>query len=145
MFCKALLDDRKDRVFSIASGASLAQAADLLTHHQIGALLVVSESGSLIGIFTERDLTRAVARHAQDAPNLTIDQFMTRDIATCSPNDDLQRVMRLMDQRRIRHVPVVQDGRPVGMVSIRDVIDRLLDETATERDSLRDYVSGTAC
>jgi len=144
MFCKTLLDDRK-RVFTVASGATLAQAADLMTHHKIGALMVLSESGGLNGIFTERDLTRAVAGHAQEAPAFPVERFMTRDVVTCAPDDDLQYVMRLMDQRRIRHVPVVQDGLPVGMVSIRDVVDRLLEETATERDTLRDYVSGSVC
>lgn len=145
MFCKALLEDGKARVYTVAPEATLGEAAGMLTSHRIGALMVVGAAGNLIGIFSERDLTRAVAKHGGDAPGLWVAQFMTTVIATCTPDDDLQHVMHLMDQRHIRHVPVVEDDRPIGMVSIRDVIGRLLEETASERDMIRDYVSSASC
>lgn len=145
MFCKALLADGKARVYTVAPEATLGEAAARMTSRRIGALMVLAPSGQLAGIFSERDLTRALAKHGAAAAGMTVAQFMTRTIATCAPEDDLQHVMQLMNRRHIRHVPVIEDGRPVGMVSIRDVIYRLLEETASERDTIRDYVASATC
>ncbi len=145
MYCKTILGQRGGRIFTIAPGATLAEAARLMSEHRIGALLVLQGDGHLIGILSERDLTRALSRHREAAATLRVSDFMTADVATCSLDDHLDDVMELMNRRHVRHLPVVEDGRPVGMVSIRDVVERLLEETATERDMIREYVAAAAC
>lgn len=141
MYCKSILGRRGGQIFVIDAAASIADAAQSLTQKGIGALMVVDKAGALIGILSERDVARAVAQHGSEAVAMPVANFMARDLAVCGLDDRVNDLMAQMNQRRIRHLPVVADGRPIGMVSIRDVVEALLEETAEERDKIRDYVA----
>lgn len=116
-----------------------------MSERRIGAVLVMDGDGTLAGILSERDITRAMARHRGGAAELPVQRFMTVEVCTCGPDENLDDVMSRMNERHVRHLPVVVDGRPVGMISVRDVIEALLLATAEERDQIREYVAAAAC
>jgi len=117
--------------------ALLAQLAE----HRIGAL-VVSEDGTTVqGIVSERDVVRRLAADGPGLLDRPLSEIMTEQVRTCSPDDPVDRLMVLMTEERFRHVPVVQDGRLVGIVSIGDVVKQRLGELESERDHLTAYIS----
>jgi len=133
---------RKGRdVVTIAPERSVYDAARTLVEHNIGGLVVVS-GGRTVGILTERDVLRLTARAPGRLHAITVESAMTRDLVTAAPADDLHYAMSLMTTRRIRHLPVVDDGRLAGIVSIGDLVNacRLLAED--ENLHLRGYIQG---
>ena len=107
---------------TIAADATLAQAVRLLLENNVGALMVVDEAGQLMGIFSERDLLKKVAGLIEDCAALPVGQFMTPRPGTVAPTDTLNFVLHKMDGGGYRHVPVVEDGRPVNVISVRDML-----------------------
>ncbi|MBA2551191.1 MAG: CBS domain-containing protein [Nocardioidaceae bacterium] len=129
-------------VITIAPDASVRDLLALLSEHNIGAL-VVSEDGAVpSGIVSERDVVRRLGTDTS-VLDLSISEIMTADIQVCEPGDKLDDLMVLMTERRIRHVPVLEDGVLVGMVSIGDAVKMRMGELEYERDRLNDYVTGT--
>lgn len=129
-------------VITIAPDASVRDLLALLSEHNIGAL-VVSEDGSVpSGIVSERDVVRRLGTDTS-VLDLSISEIMTADIQVCEPGDKLDDLMALMTEHRIRHVPVLEDGVLVGMVSIGDAVKMRMGELEYERDRLNDYVTGT--
>jgi CBS domain-containing protein len=94
----------------------------------------------IVGIISERDIVRGLAKHGAAVAALSVSDLMTPEVLTCSPNDTIAEIMAVMTAQRFRHLPVVEDGRLAGIVSIGDVVKYRLDETKLEVDSLRDYV-----
>ena len=134
---------RKGReVKTIRPNVSVAEALRRLRAEGIGSL-VVSENGTdLVGILSDRDILDAIADHGTDVLGESVGSAMTAEVFTCSREDRVSRIMALMTDRRIRHVPVVdEDGRLCGMVSIGDVVKQRLDEMQGEADALREYVT----
>jgi CBS domain-containing protein len=134
---------RKGReVRTIRPSASLEDALQRLRRERIGSL-VVSETGTdLVGILSDRDILYAIADHGADALGESVGSAMTGKVFTCSRGDRVSAIMALMTERRIRHVPVVEeDGRLCGMISIGDVVKQRLDEIEGEADALREYVT----
>ena len=134
---------RKGReVRTIEPDASLGDALQRLRAERIGAL-VVSENGTdLLGILSDRDILDAIADHGTDVLGGSVGSVMTAKVFTCSREDRVSRIMALMTDRRIRHVPVVEeDGRLCGMISIGDVVKQRLDEIEGEAAALREYVT----
>ncbi len=132
---------RKGRteLISIAPDDTLERAAQLLTAKGIGALLVMDGRGKLAGIISERDIVRAIAHHGPEAlHHRKVDETMTHEVMTCRPSDTVQEVMRVMTNRRIRHVPVTEGGRIADIVSIGDLLSYRLKEQALEVAVLRD-------
>lgn len=130
--------DRKGReVFSIAPEATLKSAADLMRAHHVAAL-VVAKDGRFEGLVSEREIARAVAEQDSRAPAARVGEVMIRSVPTLSIDDGLRRAMRLMSNYRVRHLPVVEDGRLVGLVSIGDVVKLRLEDLETETNVLRD-------
>jgi CBS domain-containing protein len=130
---------RKGReVHSIAETKSLAEAAQMLWRRQVGALVVKDRRGELAGILTERDLVRVVAEHGPEGLAQSVGSAMNPDVVTCGPQDRIDRVMKLMTLHRIRHVPVREGDRLVGLVSIGDLVKHRLDEKSYEIDVLRE-------
>lgn len=129
------------QVVTVAPDQTLASVAAILTEHRIGAAPVVNAAGDLVGIISERDLVRGIAERGSDAMSMRNDQLMTRDLATCAPDDLVVRLMEVMTNRRIRHLPVMQGGRLAGIVSIGDVVKQRLAEAQFELDELRRYIS----
>jgi len=132
-------------IVTIASDASLADAARLLAEKKIGALLVRGAGGVLAGIISERDLVKAIAARGAGALGDTVAKHMTRELQTCVEADTVETVMEVMTRGRFRHVPVLDEGDQLcGMVSIGDVVKTRIDETVREAAALRDYISATA-
>ena len=133
---------RKGReVRTIAPGASLADALQRLREERIGALVVSGSGADLLGILSDRDILDAIADRGTDVLRESVGAVMTSKVFTCSREDRVSRIMALMTDRRIRHVPVVEDGRLCGMVSIGDVVKQRLDEIEGEAAALREYVT----
>ena len=121
---------------------SVHQAVGTLVEHNIGALPVCDGTGALVGIITERDVLRLCAReHPQEIMQLTVGEVMTRDLVIGVPDDDIEYVMRVMTERRIRHLPILEEQKLVGIISIGDVVKAKMDESSTELRFLRDYVT----
>lgn len=116
----------------IDPSVSLTKAAKVLATRRVGALLVVDADHRLLGILTERDIVRAMADGGKGGLSLTVADTMTRDVKTCSITDTAQDVVRLMARYRIRHVPVLENDRLAGIVSVRDLTQARLDERSQE-------------
>ncbi|MGB8746817.1 MAG: CBS domain-containing protein [Pseudolabrys sp.] len=125
MSLKSILAAKGDEVVSIDFTDDLAAAAKLLTKHRIGALVVLGVDGRLAGILSERDIVRAMAESGSStALQLPVAQVMTRNVSTCDVNDSISSVMDRMTKGRFRHMPVLDNDRLAGMISIGDVLKR---------------------
>ncbi len=129
-------------IIGVADSATLAEAARILAQHHIGALVIQDSGGALAGIFSERDLVRAVAEDGPLALNRTLAVYMSRQVVTCCENDTIEELMEMMTAGRFRHVPVLDERqRLTGMITIGDVVKTRIAETLSEADSLRAYIS----
>jgi CBS domain-containing protein len=135
----SILATKGDKVVTIRAEQSIREALGVLAQHNIGALVVVDAALRPIGILSERDIVRAAARNEAVFPQL-VSQLMTRDLVLGSPGDDVGAVGHTMVQRRIRHLPVVDGGKLVGMVSIGDVVKAQRDQYQGEVDTLQTIV-----
>jgi len=140
MHVRTILGTKGSNVVTIRQQATILDACRLLSEHRIGALPVVDDDGQVVGIFSERDAVRALARQGSSALGLTLSDVMTRDVLTCKSEDSLDDIMAVMTDRRVRHLPVVEGGKLVGIVSIGDVVKHRLEQVELEVDSLREYV-----
>jgi CBS domain-containing protein len=122
----------------VLSSETVEAAIRKLSEKGIGALVVNDRWGKLVGMFTERDVLHMVARHGADALKAGIHECMTPGPFTCTPSDPIDSVMKIMTVRRVRHLPVIDDGRLVGIVSIGDLVKHRLDEMEQEANVLRD-------
>lgn len=130
-------------VRTIAPDASVQEAVELLDHHGVGALVVAADGRHPIGIISERDVIRRVSQDGPSALSLLVDTVMTTELVTCTTATSANELAAMMTAHRIRHVPVVEGGLLVGLVSIGDVVRARMDELATERDELQAYVAGS--
>jgi len=137
----AVLRHKGVRVITVVPDQTVASVARLLTVHRIGAAPVVDGEGRLVGIISERDIVRGVSETGASTLALLAEHLMTREVTTCSPEDQLVDLMEVMTNQRIRHLPVVQDGVLRGIVSIGDVVEQRLDEVQFEVEELRRYIS----
>lgn len=126
-------------VVTIQPDAGVRELLALLAEHNVGALVVSADGERVDGIVSERDVVRHLHRDGTVVNN-TVGAIMTPEVATCPPDTDLDSLMKTMTERRVRHVPVVDDGRLVGIVSIGDVVKHKLDRLQFERDQLDSYV-----
>jgi len=128
------------RVITIRPEQSIRQALALLAEHNIGALVAVDESARPVGILSERDVVRYAARD-EHVFGRAVSELMTRDVVVGVPEDDLKAVGRTMTERHIRHLPVVEKGTLLGIVSIGDVVNAQRDEYEGELDTLQTQIS----
>jgi len=129
------------RVYSIDADSSVLEAARFMMEHGIGALPVL-RNGEVVGIFSERDVVRALATNGEKTLHQKVSELMSTAVSVCSESTELNDLMTMMTDRRIRHVPVVEDGHLVGMISIGDVVKARLEELEHDKKDLLDYVSG---
>jgi CBS domain-containing protein len=141
MLVSHILNEKGRDVLAIPLEATLFEAARVLTLNRIGALLVRDPKGSLKGIISERDIVRAIAEEGASALALTVNERMTKDVATCEENDTIAEIMETMTRCRFRHMPVVEAGRVAGIVSIGDVVKIRIAETMREAQALKDYIA----
>ncbi|HEX2890388.1 CBS domain-containing protein [Vineibacter terrae] len=141
MFVSDILQHKGTRVVAVTPDETLASAIATLSARRIGAVLVLDADKSLVGILSERDILHALARRAGDAFGLRVEEVMTTPVVTCDPDHTVEHVMALMTEGRFRHLPVVQRGVLMGIVSIGDVVKWRLDETRQEAEDLRQYIA----
>jgi CBS domain-containing protein len=140
MTVKAILSTKGSDVTTIEPTATLETAAGILAKCRIGALVVLGADHRLIGILSERDIVRALAERGAPALKETLSQVMTRKVHTCTPADTVSAIMEQMTTGKFRHIPVVEQDRLVGIVSIGDVVKHRLMEMEHEAAALRDYI-----
>ena len=137
-----LLKSKGGTVFSVAPGDTIATAVGALRDKKIGALVVTTPEGALAGILSERDIVRKLAETpGQTLPQL-VSENMTANVITCSPQDTLVTVLRLMTEGKFRHMPVLSDGKLQGMVTIGDVVTYRLQELEHEALQLKQMIVG---
>jgi CBS domain-containing protein len=129
-----------DTVVTVKPDDTVARLLDLLAEHRIGALVVSSDGTAIDGIVSERDVVRQLQQTGAGVLELPVAQIMTAEVTTCGPQDDVEHLMRLMTDQRVRHIPVVVDGGLHGIVSIGDVVKHRIDELQSERDQLVGYI-----
>jgi CBS domain-containing protein len=140
MQVRSILKAKGGRVVTARPETGIGDMARLLAENRIGAAVVVDAGGGVVGILSERDIVNALARHGQSAIAKSVADLMTRDVLHCTSDSTIGSVMATMTERRVRHLPVIDDGLLVGIVSIGDVVKWRLDETEHEAEALRDYV-----
>lgn len=129
-------------VVTVAPSASLADVADLLARHRIGAVVVSADGRSVAGIVSERDIVRELARRGAACLDATADKVMTREIVTCGLQETADQVLEKMTVGRFRHLPVIDEGRMVGLISIGDVVKARLAELSMEKAALEGMIMG---
>jgi CBS domain-containing protein len=122
MRVEEVLAKKGDIVHAVSPGASLHEAAVLLQDCKIGALVCTDPTGGVVGILSERDIARAVAKFGWDAIDMSVAETMTRDVITCRKDDGADYLLTVMTETRCRHIPVVADGVVIGMISIGDLV-----------------------
>lgn len=140
MTVKAILDIKGSDVVTIEPAASLADAAKLMAERRIGALVVYGPDRRIGGIVSERDIVRALAERGAAALEESVGQVMTRRVVTCTRGETVASIMERMTDGKFRHVPVVEEGRLNGIISIGDVVKHRLAEIENESAALRDYI-----
>jgi CBS domain-containing protein len=140
MQVKHILFEKGREVVTIGSEATLCEAARLMARRRIGAIVVRGNDGTVAGIFSERDLVRAIAENSVAALGQTVGSRMTRELAVCCECDTIEDIMETMTRGRFRHMPVVEDDHLIGIVSIGDVVKSRIEETVREAESLREYI-----
>jgi CBS domain-containing protein len=141
MTVKAILARKGRDAVTIEPIASIAAAAKLLAERRIGAVIVISPSGEVVGILSERDIVRTLAAKGADALGLSVENSMTRRVVSCSESDTTALLMERMTTGKFRHIPVLEENRLVGVVSIGDIVKDRLEEIERETDAMRDYIA----
>ena len=140
MKISAILATKGMSVITVRPEQSLSEAIALLSKHNIGALVVVDSANKPVGILSERDIVRKTAED-HDVFSAPISQVMTRKLVTGNPHDEVHSVLLTMTDRRFRHLPVVEEGKLVGIVSIGDLVKAQLNEYKGEIDTLQTRIS----
>jgi CBS domain-containing protein len=140
MRVSAILAHKGREVLTIRPEATLGSAAEALDEHRIGALVVSEGDGVIRGVVSERDIVRRLARIGHDALTEPVESVMTIDVVTCTPSDTTEHLMEVVTTRRIRHVPVVEDDRLAGLVSIGDIVAARVRDLEQEAHLLREYI-----
>ena len=141
MFVSDILKGKGTSTISVTSNQSVEEALALLAQHRIGAVLVMDAGGSIAGILSERDLVRAMSRLGKEVFDRKVGDLMTSAVVTCTSKDPVAAIEAMMTSQRFRHVPVVEEGRLIGMISIGDVVKARIEEAEAEVDALRRYIS----
>src|SRR5215471_10099292 len=140
MNVKTILAAKGGEVITIEPTADLAAAAQLLSAHRIGAVLIRGAGGRIAGILSERDIVRALSEHGAAALSLPVGQVMTRNVATCGEDDSVASIMERMTTGKFRHLPVVEKEELIGLISIGDVVKHRVEEVENESEAMRDYI-----
>jgi CBS domain-containing protein len=141
MTVKAILSRKGGDVVTIAPTASLSAAVKLLAERRIGALIVTGPDNRVAGILSERDIVRTLGERGPAALEDNVAAVMTRKVTTCTEADTISVIMERMTAGKFRHVPVVDQGRLAGVISIGDVVKYRLEEVGRESDALREYIA----
>jgi CBS domain-containing protein len=136
-----LLRLKGSKIFSVAPTDSVLQAIEIMATHHVGALLVMNQ-GTLIGIISERDYARKVILKNRSSDETPVGDIMTSPAVTVTPEDTVHHCMELMTEGRFRHLPVVQSGRVLGILSIGDLVKAVIEEQSHQIEQLERYIAG---
>lgn len=141
MNVETILGSKGRDVLTIPPDASVLDASNILSSRKIGALVVSHDGETALDILSERDIVNAIGMSGAAVLSETVDSLMTRDLRTCALDDTMHEVLSVMTERRFRHLPVIEDGKLCGIVSIGDVAKFRLDEITRESDAMREYIT----
>lgn len=136
-----ILAEKGTSVVTVPPHRTIDEAVHLLAEKRIGALVVGDSGGRVIGILSERDVMRALACDGASAFDQPVSRYMTAKVVTCTRRTSIEEVMETMTEGRFRHLPVVEDGRLIGVVSIGDVVKRRIAAVEAEHQAMRDYIT----
>lgn len=139
MTVQAILGDKGFEVISIQAGAKMSDAIRILSERRIGAVLVM-DGHHIEGILSERDVVRALGKEGASVLNTSVGEVMTRKVVTCRRADTAASIMEKMTNGKFRHLPVVENERVVGLISIGDIVKWRVREYEREQEALRDYI-----
>ena len=134
-----LLRDRQGTIWHVRPNDTVFTALQLLAQHEVGALMVMEE-GRLVGVLSERDYTRKIALQGRSSKDTRVSEIMTANVYVVSPKTDTRQCMALMSEKRIRHLPVVEGGMVLGMISIRDIMDDIIADHEVTIAQLESYI-----
>ena len=140
MTVSIILAAKGREIVSVEPGATLSSVVALLAERRIGAVLILGVDRRIIGIVSERDIVRALAEHGAAALDEPVSRFMTRRVWTCTESETISGIKERMTEGKFRHVPVVDQGRVVGIISIGDVVKHRLQEMERDSAATRDYI-----
>ncbi len=138
---RQLVHDKGVAVYTVLPDETVFRALEVMAEHDVGALVVVDE-GAVVGVFSERDYARKVILLGRGSRDLAVRVVMSGDVVTVGPEQTVADCMRLMTDNRVRHLPVVEDDRLVGIVSIGDVVKAVMSEQEFLIEQLQEYISG---
>ncbi len=144
MIIGEILGHKGRQIFSVLPTDTVREVTRVLGERRIGAALVMDSANQLLGIISERDIVRSLMRNGARTLEMTAAQLMTSDITTASPGTTVAEAMRVMTERRFRHIPVLEGEALVGLVSIGDVVKSRIMEQEQEVDNLRAFIAGAA-
>ena len=141
MLISAILSNKGDNVISVTGEMTILDVTGVLRQHRIGAVLVREPDGVIDGVLSERDIVRGLASEGAAILTQPVRTLMTREIITCKPSEDVGTALAIMTKNRIRHLPVLEGGTLLGMVSIGDLVNARIQESLLEAESLREYIA----
>lgn len=139
---RSILEVKGRNVVTVGPNMTLAEAARVLEENRIGAVVVVGMENRIVGIFTERDVVRAIAQSAGAALDKPVSVVMTSNVHRCHEDTTVNELMEMMSSRRFRHVPVEEQGKLCGIVSIGDVVKSRIREVELEAEHIKAYIAG---
>ena len=139
MTLRSILQSKGHEVYTTTPETKLSEVVKKLVHHQCGSLLVC-DGDRLVGIITERDLLRVSATDGQDLESTPVSEVMTGNLVTATPDDSINQTMGLLTEQRIRHLPILEDDKLVGLISIGDVVKAQYAELTIENHYLKNYI-----
>ncbi|MBT8423074.1 MAG: CBS domain-containing protein [Gammaproteobacteria bacterium] len=137
---RSIIEEKGGHVHAVAPSTSVSEVVQILREHRIGSVLVLDDHGNIAGVLSERDVVRGLAEESVDVLNSPASAIMTTNVITAGPDDNMMSVMACMSDRRIRHLPVVEDDQVLGLISIGDVIKARISELEGESETLLDYI-----
>lgn len=141
MTVKAILEEKGGNVWTLGPNENLTQAIKLLAENRIGALVVTNGDRQIVGILSERDIVRCLAKEAAAALDLAVKDAMTPKVSICNESHTINQVMETMTRGRFRHLPVERDGKLIGIISIGDVVKRRIEDAEREADEIKQYIA----
>ncbi|MDD9841811.1 MAG: CBS domain-containing protein [Alphaproteobacteria bacterium] len=141
MTIASILAEKGATVLTLDGNCTLAEAINVLERRRIGALIVSLPDKPLAGVFSERDVVRALSTHGGDVLDVPVTEHMSRKVTTVTPEVSVAEAMEIMTQKRVRHLPVLEDGKLCGIVSIGDVVKRRISMTEAEAEALKNYIT----
>lgn len=141
MTVQKIIGEKGQDVTTVTPNDTIETAAKTLETHKIGAVVVADGSGGVAGILSERDIVKWIARQGADVLSHPVSELMTTEVVTCKREDTIAGVMGLMTRGKFRHVPVVEEDKLIGIISIGDVVKHRLAEAEFEAQAMRDYIA----